>query len=207
MMYRSKEDLIAALVFSTDVVLDIGFVGQGTRADRRDWPHRLIQERAKEVYGIDLEIPDNLKGNPRYKEASAEGFSFDTKFSLIFAGDLIEHLSNPGLFLDRCRMHLAPGGRLVLTTPNAFNLFNLAEKLSKYEPTVNSDHTCYFNTKVLRTLLQKNNYKVLEMSYLYTLGKLHRESFKKKILNTLYSICSRTTDKFGETIVCVTQPV
>ena len=125
---------------------------------------------------------------------------------MLFAGDVLEHLSNPGLFLSAARRHLEPGGRLVISTPNCFNLFNLAEKLVKPEPTVNHDHTCYFNRKTLATLLAKNGWKLQETHFLYSLGCHYRESMAKKAQNALYWLASRMTSKFVETLIVVAVP-
>lgn len=202
-IYRDKKELISALVTSKDVVLDVGFSGQGIQEGNDAWPHALLKKRAAEVYGVDLELPERYAHDEHYKAMSAENFSFPVQFDVIFAGDLIEHLSNPGLFLDACRKHLKEGGRLILTTPNAFNLFNIAEKFSKREPTVNADHTCYFNSKTLRKLLEKNGMEAAEVSFLYSLGYEYKESWKKKFLNILYRLASLFTDKFIETLVVV----
>jgi len=203
MIYKNKSDLLRAHIKSNDIVLDVGFLGQGIKENDQRWPHFIIKKFAKDVYGIDLEISPEYKQNPHYLEASAENFSFPVKFDVIFAGDLIEHLSNPGLFLDCCKKHLKPNGKLILTTPNTFNLFNLTEKLSKREPTVNPDHTFYFNSKTLTKLLEKNGIKKSEVNFLYTLGYEHKESWKKKLLNMLYSFLALFTDKFIETLVII----
>lgn len=207
MIYRDKGELIRKLIQPEDVVLDIGFYGQGTGPEREDWVHHLLQRRAKEVWGIDLEYDETTFPSSlgRYARANAESFSLGRTFDVIFAGDVIEHLSNPGQFLDAARGHLAPGGRLILTTPNTFNLFNLTEKLTKDEPTVNPDHTFYFNRKTLGVLLGKNGWKVDSVGYLYTLGALHEESWKKKLLNVIYGALAQFTPKFVETLVVVAQ--
>ena len=56
-----------------------------------------------------------------YNVVSADATHFDLqqKFDAIVAGELIEHLSNPGLFLDCSSRHLQNNGLLILTTPNA----------------------------------------------------------------------------------------
>lgn len=202
-MYYDKLELLSKHVASTDTVLDVGFLGQGIQKNNTRWPHALLKQRAKDVYGLDLCLGSEYKDNPHYLEASAEQFAFPVKFDVIFAGDLIEHLSNPGLFLRCCAAHLNPNGRLILTTPNTFNLFNLAEKLTKREPSVNPDHTVYFNSKVLRKLLEKNGMGAREVGFLYTLGYDHAESWKKKFLNGIYWILSQFTDKFIETVVII----
>jgi SAM-dependent methyltransferase len=71
--------------------------------------------------GLDREAP---RGPVRYEEeligdvmepAAALG---DRRFDNIVAGELIEHLERPYDFLRGLHRHLAPGGRLVLSTPN-----------------------------------------------------------------------------------------
>lgn len=203
MIYKNKKELLERLIRNTDTVLDIGFLGQGIQEDNPHWPHRIITGISKEVYGVDLELSGRYAHDAHYQEASAENFYFNTTFDILFAGDLIEHLSNPGLFLDCCKRHLKPGGCLILTTPNTFNLFNLTEKLTKREPTVNPDHTFYFNNKTLSKLLEKNGMKAVEVSYLYSLEYSHTESLRKKFLNVIYWCLSKFTDKFVETLVIV----
>lgn len=44
--------------------------------------------------------------------------SFEPKFDVVIAGELIEHLFEPISFLRSCRGALATGGLLVLSTPN-----------------------------------------------------------------------------------------
>lgn len=55
-------------------------------------------------------------------ETNAEDAAFtlpdDKQFDVIYLGGLLEHLENPLLVLRRLRQILAPGGRIVLETPN-----------------------------------------------------------------------------------------
>lgn len=205
MVYHTKEDLINSVVNTDDCVLDVGFWGQGTGADNPKWIHKILKERTKQgrVYGLDISFPRDKFPAPHYIEASAENFALTENINVIFAGDVIEHLSNPGNFLDSCARNLKTGGRIIITTPNAFNLFNLVEKLTKDEPTVNAEHTCYYNKKTIRELISRYPFDITEISFVYKLFTTHRESFKKKFLNLFYSLFSRFTDKFVETLVIV----
>ncbi len=205
MVYNTKEDLIRAHVSVTDTVLDVGFWGQGTKATHPKWIHKLLKEQANKgkVYGLDLSFPESQFTEPWYIKASAEHFILSDQVDVIFAGDIIEHLSNPGLFLSSSVRNLKPGGKLIITTPNAFNLFNLVEKLTKNEPTVNPEHTCYYNKKTLGELVSRYPLEVVEISYVNKLFTTHRESIRKKILNVIYALLSRITDKFVETLVLV----
>ncbi|MBP6868939.1 MAG: methyltransferase domain-containing protein [Candidatus Pacebacteria bacterium] len=204
-VYKNKQELIRSLIRNTDTVLDVGFLGQGIQADDVRWPHALLIKTAKDVYGVDLSVDRSLfPSESHYQSISAENFSFPgVVFDVIFAGDLIEHLQNPGLFLEACRTHMNATSRLIITTPNCFNLFNITEKISKDEPTVNSDHTCYFNHKTLRTLLSKSNMDVNDIGYVYSLEYSHKESWKKRFLNLIYALVSSVTPKYLETLVIV----
>ncbi|MDE2150637.1 MAG: methyltransferase domain-containing protein, partial [Gammaproteobacteria bacterium] len=47
--------------------------------------------------------------------------AYDNRFQAIVASEIIEHLENPRHFARQCDRLLAPGGRMVLTTPNIEN--------------------------------------------------------------------------------------
>lgn len=203
-IYKDKKQLVSCLIKRTDVVLDVGFWGQGVKSDNENWVHQLILDKAKETYGLDVYFdPTKLTNLSRYKKGSAEDFCFDNKFDVIFSSDLIEHLSNPGLFLQCCWKNLKEDGVLVLTTGNCFNIFSIVEKITKSEPTVNKEHTCYFNSRTLKTLLERNGWRVEEMDYIYSLGMKFKESIRKKILNVIYYILSKFTAKYVETLIVV----
>lgn len=206
---HNKVELFNRLIKQTDVVLDVGFWGQGTTYENPSWPHRLLKDRAADIYGIDMvydEAALPTGDRHKYQKATAEDFRLDKKFDVIFAGDLIEHLVNPGLFLANAEKHLALGGRLIITTPNAFNLFAIAGKLTRPEPPTNSDHTFYFNRRTIETLFRKCGWSITQFGFVYTLGKTHKESLWKKFLNGVYFLLSKRTTKFYETLVVVATP-
>lgn len=47
--------------------------------------------------------------------------AYNERFSAIIASEIIEHLENPRHFARECFKLLAPGGRMILTTPNIEN--------------------------------------------------------------------------------------
>ena len=110
----------------------------------------------------------------------AENLDLDERFDVIIAGELIEHLSNVGQFLDGVREHLRPDGELILTTPNpwAFHRFKQALFGNVY---CNEEHTCWFDERTLRQVTDRHGFEITQLDYvkasdpgitrlLYTLG-------------------------------------
>ncbi len=140
-------------------VLDLGCVMHDPDAHRsRYWLHRAIKEVAKTVVGMDLSAAgiEELK-NRGYDVVlgDAEHFVFDRQFDVIVAGDLIEHLSNVGGFLESCLDALAPNGRIIIQTPNPWYWRNVAKAVAHVEVPNNPEHTCWFDPRTLRQLTQR----------------------------------------------------
>lgn len=166
-------------------VLDVGPCDFSWMPDldwfRKEWIHAAIVENARSVVGIDIfrEGIERAKqfgyGNIIY--ANAENFNLGKKFDVVFAGELIEHLSNPGLFLNCAKRHLRKGGKLILTTPNA----RYPQRWMR-DKAMNSHHVQLYTMQVLRQLLQLNGFGDIKEYYLEgnirTLkGKLYAKLF------------------------------
>lgn len=82
-------------------------------------------------------------------------------FDLVVAGDIIEHLSNPGLMLDGVKAFLKPEGRLLVSTPNAFGLVAQLRHL-RGRILEGAQHVLSFNIITLTQLLNRHGYEVIE---------------------------------------------
>jgi len=84
-------------------ILDLGCVGEGPSPS---WLHFSLVQWGKEVLGVDI---DKTKINRLRKLGynvicgNAERIKINKKFDVVIAGELIEHLSNPGLFLENIK--------------------------------------------------------------------------------------------------------
>jgi SAM-dependent methyltransferase len=80
-------------------------------------------------------------------------------FDIVIAGEIVEHLHRPGDALDGMRRKLAPGGRLLITVPNAFCLRRMIRIPFGWEM-VHEDHVAYYSHRTLTRLLTAHGYAV-----------------------------------------------
>ncbi len=146
-------------------VLDIG-AGSGVK--RTDWMHGLLAEVASEAVGI--EIDPELAACARARgfavfTGDAETADFGRSFDVVFAGEVIEHLSCPGQLLENVHRHLARRGRFVLTTPNAFAVSNFVYRVGG-QPRVNEGHVAWYDEATVVQLLRRHRFEPVELRYL-----------------------------------------
>jgi len=109
------------------------------------------------VFGIDTECPQETN---YYKKASAENIPFNAnEFDTLIAGELVEHLATPELFIKEANRVLKQGGRMVITTPNRGSLMH------KIFHNNNAPlHLSLLNIKDLTELLEKNGFEIEDFS-------------------------------------------
>jgi len=94
------------------------------------------------------------------------------KYDIILATEIIEHLNNPGLFLQVVKTLFSSNTEMILTTPNAFRFTEFGYNFKGYE-FVHPDHNYWFSWKTLSSLLTKNGYIINEiLTYSYTDHKI-----------------------------------
>jgi hypothetical protein len=79
---------------------------------------------------------------------------------LVIASDVIEHVDAAGPFLDGLHTLVAPGGTMILTTPNACRLLNVAAALGQRE-LVHPDHVAWYSWHTLVTVLERHSWWVV----------------------------------------------
>jgi 2-polyprenyl-3-methyl-5-hydroxy-6-metoxy-1,4-benzoquinol methylase len=192
-------------------LLDIGCIGHDF-----DWRQKIgtfyydeFRKVAKSVKGIDI-IEDDVErarkaGYDGVEVANAETFLDPNNYDVVFAGELIEHLSNPGLFLKCTHQNLTDDGVLVLTTPNTFSLAKMVRCFAQLtnEPPVNPEHTCYFTPATLHQLVSREGFVIRELYYAdYDYGTWPWP-WKKVAALKINSLLSRTISKFSQSFVVV----
>jgi hypothetical protein len=130
--------------------------------------HEKIRRVAEKVVGIDLDgeavawlqsrnIPDLYVADATRLAGFLQSIRFEP--DLILAGEVVEHLSRPGDFLEGIRGGIPDHARLVVTVPNAYAYFGILQMVLGYEK-VHPEHVAYYSFGTLRELLTRHGYAV-----------------------------------------------
>lgn len=150
-------------------VVHVGFADAGFRGMQernQAWLHAHLARTAKELVGIDLDA----EGVAEARRNGYEAYVADccdpadlrrlelAPADLVVAGEVIEHLDDPGSFLDGLHALVAPGGKLVVTTPNAAGWLNPLAALVGYEIN-HPDHVATYTWRTLTTQLERHRWR------------------------------------------------
>jgi SAM-dependent methyltransferase len=153
-------------------VIHVGFVDTGCQtmqAASGAWLHGHLDDAASSLVGIDV----NESGVADAVAAGYEAYAADCRdpealaalgiapAQLVIAGEVIEHLDDPGAFLAGLQSLVAPGGQLIVTTPNAYGLFNVLASLARREIN-HPDHVMMFTWQTLTNLASRHGWAPVE---------------------------------------------
>jgi SAM-dependent methyltransferase len=135
-------------------------------------------------------------------EGDAQTFSLGKKFDRVVAGELIEHVENPGKMLERIRDHLAPGGKLVITTPNAWSFLNFIQSAFR-AVSIHSQHVSWYDERTLLQLLTRSGFPTASIRFLPAPPQargwlvsqiLWKIGLRRLAASTLLAVCSVEMD-------------
>lgn len=180
--------------------------------DNKKLLHFELENIAEELYGFDfdekgIEILENHDVKNLYKAdlENLQEVDLDEKFDVIVAGEMIEHLSNPGLFLSGIQRFMSKDTKLLITTINAymgmrFWLYGLRGKGGSFEP-VHPDHVAYYSYSTLSLLIKRENLQVNEFLF-YNLGEEHRVH-QPWYYNLCNDVCVKIAPHWSDGIIAV----
>ncbi len=153
-------------------VVHVGFVDAGCQLLNEQsgaWLHEHLAGAAAELVGLDLDVAGVEDARRRgYAAHAVDCRDIEAvrdlglePADLVVAGEVIEHLDDPGSFLDGLHALVAPGGLLVVTTPNAAGLVNAAALLGNYEVN-HPDHVVLFTCTTLDAMLTRHSWEPVE---------------------------------------------
>lgn len=153
--YEKRRQRIMARLADGNCILDVGCAQRpnvnlsGSRIVGLDTNDMVIQPPYTEhVVGDVADIDTLLPGQ---------------RFDAVLMGELIEHIERPYDLLRSVRNHIAPGGSLILSTPNPLGIpVALAEYLCLRKFYYTPNHAFYFSPRWVWRLLERSGYKVIK---------------------------------------------
>lgn len=155
--------------------------------------HGQLLQSAKQVVGLDYDV----EGVSRLRELfpkhefiiqNAEELPTCTslqnrKFQMVVAADVVEHLSNFGMFLEGVKLLLETDGKLVLTTPSAFSIKRMVPMAIFGVERVHPDHTAYYSLATLNCILSRYGFEI-ETSVMF---QWQNPTWKNWLVNVFFS--------------------
>ena len=182
-------------------VLDVGCIGDPAHhfKDRERWLFHRLGNITDKLKGIDINeewvTEANRLGYHNIVFGNIENYKFDCKFDVVTAGELIEHVSNPGQFIVNMGEHLEIGGTLIISTPNVFSLNNLSRAVLGRKTRMHPEHVVGFDENLLIQLLVGNGFIVEKIYFAVERAP--------GIKNSILRFASRMVPRYGANIVVV----
>lgn len=165
------------------------------------------KKKTNTIYGIEASITSERKA--KEKGIITENGNFmendffeGIKFDIVVAGEIIEHVFDTDLFLQKIHKMLKPHGELILTTPNVASLPRRLLLLLGRNPlmdnritNISAGHIRYFTFKGIYEILKDNWFEIIR-------SQSDILNFNNK--GTMYStLIPKLYKKFGKTIMIV----
>lgn len=160
-------------------VLHVGCVDAELLEDRfvrGELLHARIAAVADDVWGVDIDengiqfLREHGFKNVSVGDVCEPGWMAPLagrEFDLVIATEVIEHLSNPGVFLDSLKGVLqSDRTEIVISVPNAFRVATLLNLFRNMEY-VHPDHNYWFSYHTITNLLRKHGFAA-EETYSYS---------------------------------------
>ena len=142
-------------------VLDLG-CGEGDLT-------AVLARAGARTLGVDVAEAALARARRRHPELSFERVPIDGPlpledgaFDVVWASEVIEHVADTARWLSEVRRVLAPGGRLLVTTPNHGRLALALHGVGRYSEPL-GDHLHLYSTGSLRTLLDEFDFAQIEV--------------------------------------------
>ncbi|MBT4868247.1 MAG: class I SAM-dependent methyltransferase [Planctomycetaceae bacterium] len=163
--------IIRPFVVGNDV-LDLGCVDahparedSDVRLERKpDVLFRRVAEANPSTVGVDIDqdgvtVLTGMGYNVQC--ADVETMNLERQFDTIVAGEIIEHLENPGLFLRNMLRHLKPDGTIIVSTPNPFYTGQTWKIWRHGLPAVHDEHVNWQDPVTLEQLFSRTGYETV----------------------------------------------
>lgn len=128
----------------------------------------------------------------------------ETRCDVVVLGEVLEHLDAPGRALRGLQQLLAPGGIVVVTVPNAFNL-SVTARMAVRDENVHPEHVAYYSPSTLTRLLESASLSVCELAF-YRTRPLRAAQLLRAPLGYLSGAVAERLPQFARGLIAVARP-
>jgi 2-polyprenyl-3-methyl-5-hydroxy-6-metoxy-1,4-benzoquinol methylase len=160
----------------------------------------LLRKEGANCFGVDIN-PRRMEGIVVKQADLNNGIpDFGFKFDVVFAGEVMEHLSDDVKFIKDCNNLLKPNGLLIITVPNL--LFSANRLLMLFGEMPLFAHAPYhyhiYNKKTVENLIKENGFEILK-----TISSHLLFSTRRNKLGKIFEILGDFLPSFGaHLIIC-----
>lgn len=152
---------------------------------REAWLHHRLSTVAAELVGIDIDS-DSVAFAASHGDnlliADCETCTFLQTFDLIIMSDVIEHVNSPLRAIENLTKQLAPGGRLLITTPNPTHYSLILRAWLGRHTEVYYDHVCEFLPEHFQAISHRLGLRLIDIVFF---SHMDRRSFGNQIKSRL----------------------
>jgi len=176
--------------------------------------HSALCKVAKRVYGVDLSEEGieflrerGFKDLIRWDVEKLSEIAIEEPVDVIVAGEVLEHVSNPGRFLTGASNFMKNRRTtLIISVPNAFSLRHFVPVLLHRTELVMPDHTAYYSFSTLKELLQRCDLEIVE-GYTFNSTGLDLSAIKRRLKRSFNTILMHTFPQVSEGLMVLVQVV
>ncbi len=192
-------------------VLDIG-CGTGILAASLAGTGRAVKGVDGSAIKIQMARENYSSLDIEFEHIMFESVKFEPVFDSVVATNVLEHVDSPETFLAMCRTALRPGGRLILTVPNATSLHKrigqhmglIDDLFDLTEADLEKGHTRIYDSRTLRDDLENSGFIVQHIGgiLLKPLSNSQMETWDEKVVEALHLI-GREMPEYSSSLIVV----
>ncbi|MEM3509514.1 MAG: methyltransferase domain-containing protein [Nitrososphaerota archaeon] len=175
------------------------------------WLHKHLVESSSFCLGIDIDEEDveyvrslgfkNIYCGDILKSKEILELISKDSYDILLAGEVIEHINDPLLFLKSLReLYNEHIKLLVITVPNVFAIRNFLPVLQGFE-VINTDHRYWFSPFTLAKILSLSGFKLEEFYFVHSDNPV--KVLPHKSIRFLYWTLLKYKPQFRSTIVMI----
>ena len=154
------------------------------------WKHKQIHKVSRKCIGVDInkkgiQFMNKLGFAAIYADATSNKF-LGSKFNVLIAGDVIEHVQNIKGFMKFLRRHLSTNGRIYISSPNPFFFSHVLSAWTSRPMVANFEHTTWISESTMLEICRRSKFTLEKI--IYPIGKSNKSIFLRLIKTLTFKL-------------------